>query len=358
MLNLFAKKNLVGLDIGTSTVKVVELDEIKGKYRERYKLKNVGIAKIPRETISNGVVINAEPLVQAIKSLFTSLKISNKLVAVSVSGNNVIIKKISLPVMNESDLEKIIYSEAEQYIPFDLDEVNIDFQILGSNDENNELMDVMLVAAKKINIQDYLDALNSAGITAKVIDIDVFALENMFSVNYAQEENEVCVLVDIGANITNINIMKNGSSIFNRDALLGGNLITEEIQKELLVSFEEAEMLKTGEYIEGIDRELLDQTIAKTVSSITREIQRTIDFFTGQTFDEIANIYLSGGASRMHGLKDMLEEKYSGQVQFVDPFKSIKYDLKNFDSDYMNEIAPVAAISVGLAIRKTGVELK
>jgi type IV pilus assembly protein PilM len=358
MQNLFAKKTLIGLDIGTSTVKIVELDEISGKYKEKYKLKNLGVAKIPRETISNGVIINADPLVQAIKSLLSSLKITNKNAAVSVSGNNVIIKKITLPVMNESELEKIIYSEAEQYIPFDLDEVNIDFQILGANEENAELMDLMLVAAKKVNIQDYLDALNAAGIIAKIIDIDVFALENMFSINYAQEENEVCALIDIGANITNINIMKNGSSIFNRDALLGGNLITEEIQKELLVSFEEAEMLKTGEVIEGIDKELLEQTISKTVSSITREIQRTIDFFTGQTYAEITHIYLSGGSSRMHGLKEMLEEKYSGIVQFVDPFKSIKYDTKNFDAEYMNEIAPVAAIGVGLAIRKIGVELK
>jgi len=358
MQNLFASKNLIGLDIGTSTIKLVELFEIKGKYREKYKLKNIGIAKIPRETISNGVIINADPLVQAIKSLMSSLKITNKNAAVSVSGNNVIIKKITLPVMNENELEKIIYSEAEQYIPFDLDEVNIDFQILGSNGENAELMDLMLVAAKKVNIQDYLDALNSAGITPKIIDIDVFALENMFSINYAQEENEVCALVDIGANITNINIMKNGSSIFNRDAMLGGNLITEEIQKELLVSFEEAEMLKTGEIIEGIDKELLDQTISKTVSSITREIQRTIDFFTGQTYAEITHIYLSGGSSRMHGIKEMLEEKYSGIVQLVDPFKSIKYDEKNFDADYMNEIAPVVAIGIGLAIRKLGVELK
>lgn len=354
MLNLFGTKNLIGLDIGTSTVKIVELEETKGKH----KLKNLGIAKIPRETISNGVIINADPLVQAIKSLTSSLKIGNKHAAVSVSGNNVIIKKISLPVMSESDLEKIISSEAEQYIPFDLDEVNIDFQILGANEENAELMDLMLVAAKKINIQDYLDALGTAGITAKIIDIDVFALENMFSLNYSQDENDICALVDIGANITNINIMKNGTSIFNRDALLGGNLITEEIQKELLVSYEEAEMLKTGEFIEGIDRDLLDQTITKTVSSITREIQRTIDFFTGQTYAEISQIYLSGGTSRMLGLKEMLEEKYSGQVQFVDPFKVIKFDPKNFDTEYLNEIAPVAAIGVGLAIRKMGVELK
>jgi len=179
-------------------------------------------------------------------------------------------------------------------------------------------------------------------------------MENMFGVNYTHDENEICALIDIGATITNINIIKNKSSIFNRDAPMGGNLITEEIQKELFVSYEEAEMLKTGEDIEGIDKDILDQTITKTVSSIAREIQRTIDFFTGQTLVEISNIYLSGGTAKMRGLKEILEEKYTGKVEVADPFKSIKYDKKIFETEYINEIAPIVAIGVGLAIRKYG----
>jgi type IV pilus assembly protein PilM len=350
MLSLFSDKNLIGLDIGTSTVKVVELEENKGKYT----LKNIGVAKIPRETINNGVIINADPLVQTIKSLLSSLKVSNKSAAVSVSGNNVIIKKINLPIMTEDQLEPLIESEAEQFIPFDLDEVNIDFQILGVTEDNPEKMDVMLVAAKKANIQDYLDALATAGIRTRVIDIDVFAMENMFNVNYTHEPEEICALVDIGATVTNINIIKDNISIFNRDAPMGGNLITEEIQKELFVSFEEAEMLKIGEIIEGVDRDLLEQTIRKTVSSIAREIQRTIDFFAGQSLVEISHIYLSGGTAKTHGLIDILQEKLTAQVQIVDPFQAIKYDKKVFDPEYMQEIAPIAAIGVGLALRKFG----
>jgi len=350
MLSLFSEKNLIGLDIGTSTVKVVELEENKGKYT----LKNIGVAKIPRETINNGVIINADPLVQAIKSLFSSLKISNKNAVVSVSGNNVIIKKINLPIMNEDELEPLIESEAEQFIPFDLDEVNIDFQILGASEDNPEKMDVMLVAAKKANVQDYLDALATAGIKTKIIDIDIFAMENMFNVNYSHDTEDICALVDIGATITNINIIKDNASIFNRDAPMGGNLITEEIQKELFVSFEEAEMLKTGEIIEGVDRDILEQTIRKTVSSIAREIQRTIDFFAGQSLVEISHIYLSGGTAKVHGLKDILQEKITAQVQIADPFQSIKFDKKVFDPDYLQAIAPIAAIAVGLALRKLG----
>jgi len=318
-------------------------------------LKNFGIERLPRETIVNGVVINADPLVQAIKKLVRNLKITNKHVAVSISGHPVIIKKISLPLMTEDQLEPVIEREAEQYIPFDLEEVNIDFQILGPNEENAEQMDVMLVAAKKALIEEYLDALRSAGLRARIIDIDVFALENMFNINYASEENEIVAIIDIGASVTNITIMKNGTSIFNRDVFLGGNQITEEIQKELSVSFEEAEMLKTGEEIEGIDRELLSQTIAKTSSSIAREIQRTLDFFTGTSYGRVDHIYLSGGAAKTKGMKEMIEEKMNENiVEFIDPFKSIKYDKKRFDSAYLKDIALFASVGVGLATRRFG----
>ncbi len=350
MLPFISQKNLIAIDVGTSSVKIIELDEIKGSYR----LKNFGIAKLPRETIVNGVIINAEPLVNAIKSLISNLKITAKESTVSISGHPVIIKKISLPLMSEDELEPIIETEAEQYIPFDLDEVNIDFQILGVNEESTDKMDVMLVAAKKAMIYEYIDAFRNAGIRVRIIDIDVFALENMFSVNYTWDDSETCALIDIGASVTNINIIKNGTSIFNRDVFLGGNQITEELQKELSVSFEEAEILKTGEEIEGIDQEVLYQTIAKTTSSISREIQRTLDFFTSSSYAEIKKIYLSGGGSKTRGLKQMIEEKMNAEIEFTDPFKTIKYDKKTFDTEYIKDISLLAAVGVGLATRKIG----
>jgi len=350
MVSFLAAKKMIGVDVGTSSVKLVELEEVKGGY----KLKNFGIAKLPRETIVNGVVINAEPLIQAVKGLISNLKISCKDVAFAVSCHPVIIKKITLPLMTEDSLEPVIVSEAEQYIPFDLDEVNIDFQILGANDDNPEMMDVMLVAAKKAMIEEYTDAFKHAGLRSRIIDIDVFALENMFNINYLFEENETFALVDIGASVTNINIVKNGASIFNRDVFLGGNQVTEEIQKELSVSFEEAEMLKVGEDIEGIDRELLDQTIAKTTTSLAREIQRTLEFFTSSTYVEINHLLLSGGASKTSGLKQMIEEKMSLEIETIDPFKVIKYDNKSFDPEYMRDMAAVAAVGVGLATRRLG----
>jgi len=350
MLSFFSSKKLIGIDVGTSSVKLVELEDTKNGYR----LKNFGVARLPRETIVNGVVINAEPLIQAVKGLLSSLKIGCRDVAFSVSCHPVIIKKISLPFMTEDSLEPVIVSEAEQYIPFDLDEVNIDFQILGVNEENPEMMDVMLVAAKKAMIDEYTDAFQHAGLRSRIVDIDVFALENMFNINYLHEENETFALIDIGASVTNINILKNGTSIFNRDVFLGGNQITEEIQKELSVSFEEAEMLKIGEEIEGIDSGILEQTISKTALTIAREIQRTLEFFTSSTYVEINHLFLSGGASKTPGLKQMIEEKMNMAIEYVDPFKVIKYDKRSFDSEYMRDMAAVAAVGVGLATRRLG----
>jgi type IV pilus assembly protein PilM len=350
MLQLLSVKNLVGIDIGTSAVKMVELEESKGSY----KLKNFGITKLPRETIVNGVVINADPLVQAVRGLMSNLKLKNRNVSVSISGHPVIIKKITLPFMAENELEPIIETEAEQYIPFDLEEVNIDFQIMGVNEDNNDQMNVMLVAAKKVLIDEYVGVLKTAGLRANVIDIDVFALENMFNINYDFEPNENICLIDIGASVTNINILREGSSIFNRDVFLGGNQITEEIQKELSVSFEEAEVLKTGEKIEGIDQELLDQTINNSAASIVREIQRTLDFFTGSSYAQIHHMYLSGGGAKTRGLKEIIDEKIKIPVEFTDPFKTIKYDKSTFDTEYIKDISLVAAVGIGLASRKIG----
>jgi len=347
---LFGPKNLIGLDIGTSAIKLVEMEEIKGAY----KLNNFGIAKLPKETIVNGVIIHAEPIINSIKALLSNLKIDNKNVSISVSGHPVIIKKISIPMMSEEELETNLETEAEQYIPFDLDEVNIDFQILGVNSEQTDNLDVMLVAAKKQMVEEYSDILKAAGLKPLVADIDVFALENMFSLNYSHEEDEIIALIDIGASITNINIIKNDASLFNRDVFLGGNQITEEIQKELSVSFEEAEALKIGTIIEGISQEVIDEQIQKGASLIAREIQRTLDFFKGSNYTEITQIYLSGGGSKTKNLKETIKEQTTTEIEFIDPFKKIKYDKKTFDTEYIKEISLLSSIGVGLATRKLG----
>mgnify|MGYP005832969563 CR=1 FL=1 len=344
---LFGSQNVVGLDIGTSAVKLVELDKIKNEYH----LKNIGIAKLPRDTILNGTIIHGELLEQAIKNLFQHYKIRNKNAAISVSGHPVIIKKITTALMTEDELEQTLPFEAEQYIPFSLEEVNLDFQIMGPCEDKSKQMNVMLVAAKKALLNDYVSVLQNAGIKAAVVDIDVFALENMFNLNYEPEEGAIAVLVDVGASVTNINIVKNGVSQFTRNIFMGGNQITEEIQKHLSISYEEAEKLKCGEQIEGVDPLVLDEILQKTLANIAAEIQRSLDFFTSSTYGEIHHIYLSGGSSRVKGFEENLTKKINVPIEFINPFKAIKYNENMFDSEYLKELAPTAAVGVGLALR-------
>jgi type IV pilus assembly protein PilM len=342
-------KGILGLDIGTNTIKIVELEETK----KGYQLKNFGMTFLPKETIVNGVFKNAATLVNAITSLIENLKPKTKYVAIAVSGHPVIIKKINIPTMTEEELNESIQWEAEQYIPFDLEEVNIDFQILGVNEATPDQMDVLLVAAKKSLINEYQDAITEAGLEAVIVDIDSFALENAYEVNYPDEEAQVVALVDMGASVININVVKEGKSTFTRDVFMGGNKLSEEIQKRLAVSEEEAEMLKIGGQLENIDYEQLDSTIQDVSLELAVEIQKSLDLHAASTADEeVKKIYLTGGTSRIPGIKDLIADRVGVLVEPLNPFREIKYNEANFDPEYIKEISPVAAVGVGLALRK------
>ena len=346
---LFRKpKGLLGLDIGTSAVKIVELEASRGSYQ----LKNFGMTFLPKETIVNGVFKNAAALVNAITSLTENLKTKTKYVATSVSGHPVIIKKINIPSMTEEELTESIQWEAEQYIPFDLEEVNIDFQILGANEANPDQMDVLLVAAKKSLISEYEDAIAEAGLEPVIVDIDSFALENAYEINYPDEETPVVALIDLGASVININVLKQRKSTFTRDVFMGGNKLSEEIQKQLAVSEEEAEMLKIGGELENIDYDQLDSIIQDVSLALAVEIQRSLDLHAASTTDEeVQKIYLSGGSARMPGIKDLIADRVGVPVELLEPFKKISYNEATFDPEYITEIGPVAGVGIGLALR-------
>jgi type IV pilus assembly protein PilM len=343
----FGSSNVVGLDVGTSSVKLVEIEKLKDSFH----LKNIGIARLPQDTIVNGAIIHGELLEQAIKNLFRNYKIKNKNVAISISGHPVIIKKITTPLMTEDELEMSIPLEAEQYIPFSLEEVNLDFQILGPSEDKSKQMNVMLVAAKKALLNDYVAVLQNVGLTAAIVDIDVFALGNMFNVNYTPEENTNSALIDIGASVTNINIIKNGISQFTRDIFMGGNQVTEEIQKQLSIGREDAEKLKCGERLEGIDALNVEEIMQKILSVIAAEIQRSLDFFTSSTYGEIHHVYLSGGGAQAKGFQEVLANKTNLPIEHINPFQAIQYDENAFDPDYLKELSPLSAVGVGLALR-------
>ena len=235
-------KALVGLDIGSSAVKAVELKP-SGK---SYKVTGFGTEPVPPDSIVDGAIIDGAAVADAIRRLFENKAFKTKEVAASLSGNSVIVKKISLPVMTQSELSESIYWEAEQYIPFDIQDVNIDYQILdpGTGPDSKGTMDVLLVAAKKEKIADYTGVIAQAGRVPVVVDVDAFALQNAFEINYGLDPQAVTVLLNAGASAININILQGDQSVFTRDISMGGNAYTEAVQKELDLPFEAAEQLK------------------------------------------------------------------------------------------------------------------
>jgi type IV pilus assembly protein PilM len=344
-------KSLVGLDIGSSAVKAVEL-KASGK---SYKVTAFGAEAVPPDSIVDGAIIDGAAVADAIKRLFESRKIQTSEVAASLSGNAVIVKKITLPVMTDTELAESIYWEAEQYIPFDIQDVNLDYQILDAGDAlaGKSTMDVLLVAAKKEKIADYTGVIAQAGRTAVVVDVDAFALQNAFEVNYGIEPGQVVVLLNAGASATNINILQGDQSVFTRDISIGGNAYTEALQKELNLPYEQADQLKRGESVDGVTFEDARPVLRAVSENVMLEIQKTFDFFKATaSSDRIDRIVVSGGASRAEGFLETLTERFEAPVELFDPFKRVAFDAKRFHIDDVEDVARTAAVAVGLGLRR------
>ena len=344
------KDSLVGLDIGSRSIKAAEITESK----HGRELKRFGITEIPHGAIEDGTINDPETLAESIRQLFKSYNIKERNVAISIGGYSVIVKKITLPKMTESELEENIMVEAERYISFDINDVNIDFQILSAPEkEMGEHIEVLLVAAKKDLVDDYVSIVREAGLSPMIIDIDSFALENVYELNYPLEIGDLVALCDIGAGIMNLNIVRGGKSLFTRDISIGGNLYTEEIQKELSVNFEEAEDLKLGGSSEKGSPHSIDKVFDKVSANIALEIAKSLDFFTA-TFPEekVARLYLSGGCTKVPRLKEIVHERVNIPVAMLNPFANITVNPRIIDSEYLKDINSLMTISVGLASRK------
>ncbi|MBI2487081.1 MAG: type IV pilus assembly protein PilM [Deltaproteobacteria bacterium] len=342
------KKEVVGLDIGSNSIKLAELKETK----KGYQLKNIGETLLPPEAIVNKVITNRDAVSEAIYSLIEELRVKTKNAVISISGHSVIIKKVSIPKMSEKELREAVPWELEQYIPQSIEDVNYDFQILpGPTPEGN--MDVLIVAAKKDITNDYINVVNDAGLNPVVVDVDVFALENMYEANYP-ESGGVVALVNIGASVTNINILKNGISVFTRDITTGGNQFTELIQKEFDVGYDEAEKMKNSLGRSDVSPEL-DRISQDFTDLISGEIKRTLDFFSTTLWREkVDKIMLGGGTSKVPRIREVLEDITNAPVELLNPFRNILYSPNDFDPEYILDIAPKMGVTIGLALRKMG----
>ncbi len=344
---LFGKKQkpLVGLDIGSSAVKAVELKKTK----EGYELTSVGLEPLSPETVVDGAIIDALSVSSAIDRIYQSQRIKAKDVATSVSGHSVIIKKITLPLLEDDELYDQVYADAGQYIPFDIADVSLDYQVLEPT-PTGDGYEVLLVAVKRDKINNYQSAL--IGRSLAMVDVDAFALQNTFEVNYEPDPAATVALLNIGASVMNINIVRGGVPLFTRDVSVGGNQYTDALQKELELSFEDAENLKRGQGVAGVGEEQKAGVLRSVSEILVLEIQKTFDFFRASAGSEpIGHIYAAGGAARTPGLLEMLREEFQMPVDEIDPFRRITYNPGKFSDEYIREIAPRLAVCVGLGLR-------
>jgi type IV pilus assembly protein PilM len=345
------KKGLVGVDIGSSAVKAVEL-KVGGKGGDEYQLVNIGVEPLPSEAIVDGAIMDAGAVIDAIQRLFQENKIKTTDVATGVSGNSVIVKKISLPSMTPEELAESIHWEAEQYLPFDVNEVNLDYVVLGSDADT---MDVLLVAAKKDRIADYTGIVTQLGKTPVLVDVDVFALQNAFEYNYGVAADRVVALVNVGAHIMNVNILAHGQSVFWRDIVFGGNAYTEAIQRELNLTREQAEAVKTGEQLGDHTPQTILGVLNGVSEDLAAELQKTFEFFyTTSSHDHVEEVVLAGGSCQVLNLDEVLKERLRARVEVMNPFREIEYSESQFPPEWLNRHAPSMAAAVGMALRTAG----
>jgi type IV pilus assembly protein PilM len=339
------ERTAVGLSIGCSSIKLVELK----KTGEGWKLLHFGMVQLPEDAVVNREIVNAIAVVESLKTLVEQIHLQTKSVCTSISGTSVIIKRMQLEVPNMRELQEQVFWEAEQYIPFDVSEVVMDFHLLSRAKDNKT--DVLLVAVKRSILDVYMACIQDAGLRAKIVDVDFFSLQNLYESNYPDNAAAAVAVVDVGASATKIVVVQDGIPVFTKDSTLGGKALTQEIQKHLNLSYQDAEALKIGGQGSGMPQEV-SELMHVTAENIATEMKRVLDFYNASSSGaSISSILLTGGGSKIPALSKMVEDATGVPTQLLNPFNSIIYDPDVFSQEYLASIAAVAAVPIGLALR-------
>jgi type IV pilus assembly protein PilM len=345
ILSAVKKNQFVGLDIGSSSLKAVMLRPAGNGYE----LAGYGFEELPPGCVTDGVITASDPIVSAVNRIFANPRINSNDVVASISGHSVIVKKISIHLRDDEDLAESIRWEAEQHLPFDIADVNLDFQILGEN-TSTETLDVLLVAVKKDNVQSYTSLFNQAKKIPVILDVNAFALHNAYEFNYEPEHGSTAALLNIGAGNMMINLVSGTEFLFTRDISVGGQRYTEFLQKEFNLGYEEAQSLKHGEIIDNVSQADVQYVMDSVTEIICMEIQKTFDFFKStSTVNHIDRMFISGGATHTSGLVDALGSNFDIPVEIFDSFRRIRVDSNQFPM--IKEQAADMTIAVGLALR-------
>ena len=346
MFGFGSNKTIVGLDIGSNSIKAVELQRNRGEVM----VSRIGVEHLASDIVVDSMIVDSGSVASAISKIFAEKAFKGKQVATSVSGHSVIVKKISMQTMEEPELGEAVRNEAAQYIPFDMNDVNVDYQVLSDN-LGGPTIDVLLVAVKKDKVLNYTNALQLSGRQPAIVDIDAFALQNCYEYNYEPAPNSTVALLNIGASVMNINIVRGSMPLFTRDVSVGGNQYTDSLQKELDLSFEDAEALKLGRKVGTVSEEAKLPILHQVTEIIVLEIQKTFDFFRATASGEhIERIYVAGGSTQVPGLVEALRQELSIPVETLNPFLKIVPPIGE-GADLVERNSAQLAVAVGLALR-------
>lgn len=346
---LFGKKPAtIGLDIGSSQIKIVEIQ----KTGKGLSLVNYGIAPLLPEAIVEGEIMDRTLVIDTIRTLLETRQIKSNNVITAVSGRGVIVKRINMDKMKEQEARERIKWEAEQHVPFEISDVVLDFQILNPDSGNNQ-MEVLLVAARNETVNVHLDLLSGAGLNPILLDYGTFAVQNAFEANYEMPADEIISLVNIGADNTNINFVKNGVPYFTRDLPMASNSCLQLMQKNLGISYEQATELIKGETVSDVSQESSASVFQSFSDDFASSIERTLSFLAMSGGGErMSRIYMSGGGALIPSLQDHLKERFGIPVEIINPLQKISYDPGLFGAVASEKVSPILTLAIGLGLRE------
>lgn len=374
---LSKKSPLVAIDIGSSSIKLVQLNEIK---EGQYELSRFGMMPLDKECIVEGAIKKPDLVAEALKNLIKAEKIQSRYAVSAVAGEAVFIKKIKVPVMSEEELSAKITQEAEQYIPFDIDDVALDFQILGEintdkepedseeselnggsqeNDEHKEgsngdgeMMEALLVAVQREVIDERTDIILEAGLKPTIIDLDVFALMNAAQLTTDLSSMGTTALIDLGDSFTHINIIQDGAMGYTRDIPVGGVYLTNMLMTKFRVPFKQTLDIKRGKFSSDVKEEEVVEIIVRAYKKVLEEIQKSFEYFSTLSDHQIERVLLCGGGSMIRGLDGFFADYLKLPVEVLDPMQGVKINPKNFDQSLIDEMSGLSTVALGLATRR------
>jgi type IV pilus assembly protein PilM len=343
----FSPKKVVGVDIGSSSIKLVQLS----RTRKGYHLEGLGIAPSPKDSVLDGDIFNVGAISNVLRELVSASNVRGCDAYAGLFGPGAVIKRIKIPTMSPSELKNNIRWEAEQYIPFNIDDVNLDYDVITPNYKRGGTMDLVIAAAKKDLVSSYSASLYDAGLSVGGIDIGALALYDMYKENFPEETEEACIIIDVGSTRTVVNIIEKGRSVFVKDVNIGGDHFTKKIQEGLGVTFEEGEALKVGAEETGLPPEVEKIILAET-KKLGIEIRKVLDLYLATASEmPLGDIGIVGGSTKLVGMANVLEASTGLPVEVINPLKKIIFNEKIFPVSYIAQIAPFFGVTVGLAIR-------